>query len=125
MKTSRTRLPIKNHELPQTRGKERVDLQQKYFQPKEITALHAVALATEHTKTADLILLGANIGARIEEICQLKVEHLIKPDGIESFDIVDLKTAAGIRAMPLHPSLIRTVEHLRRWHPCSLPRLWR
>lgn len=105
--------PFENHELPQTRGKERADRQRKDFQPKEITELHAAALATDHTTLADLILLGAYTGARIEELCQLRVEHLIKPDGIESFDIVDSKTAAGIRVVPVHPALIRTVERLK------------
>ncbi|MFA7945133.1 tyrosine-type recombinase/integrase [Pseudomonas brenneri] len=105
--------PFDNHELPQPRGKERADRQRKDFQPKEITELHAAALATDHTTLADLILLGAYTGARIEELCQLRVEHLIKPDGIESFDIVDSKTVAGIRVVPVHPALTRIVERLK------------
>jgi len=105
--------PFENHELPQPRGKERADRQRKDFQPKEITELHAAALAADHTTLADLILLGAYTGARIEELCQLRVEHLIKPDGIESFDIVDSKTAAGIRVVPVHPALTCIVERLK------------
>nr|WP_319527499.1 tyrosine-type recombinase/integrase [Pseudomonas laurentiana] len=105
--------PFENHELPQTRGKERADRQRKDFQPKEIAELYAAALSTDHTTLADLILLGAYTGARIEELCQLRVEHVIKPDGIESFDIVDSKTAAGIRVVPIHPALTRTVERLK------------
>lgn len=105
--------PFENHELPQTRGKERADRQRKDFQPKEISELHAAALAAEHTTLADLILLGAYTGARIEELCKLRVEHLIKPDGIDSFDIVDSKTAAGIRVVPVHPALSSIVERLK------------
>ncbi|NMY34163.1 tyrosine-type recombinase/integrase [Pseudomonas sp. WS 5412] len=105
--------PFENHELPQTRGKERADRQRKAFQPKEIAELHAAALAADHTTLADLILLGAFTGARIEELCQLRVEHLIKPDGIDSFDIVDSKTAAGIRVVPVHPALSGIVERLK------------
>ncbi|MFY0730153.1 tyrosine-type recombinase/integrase [Pseudomonas sp. NFX15] len=105
--------PFDNHELPQTRGKERADRQRKDFQPKEIAELHAAALAADHTTLADLILLGAYTGARIEELCQLRVEHVIKPDGIESFDIVDSKTAAGIRVVPVHPDLSSIVERLK------------
>lgn len=105
--------PFENHELPQTRGKERADRQRKDFQPKEIAELHAAALAAEHTTLADLILLGAYTGARIEELCQLRAEHVIKPDGIESFDIVDSKTAAGIRVVPVHPALTVIVERLK------------
>lgn len=106
--------PFENHELPQTRGKERAERQRKDFQPKEIAELHAAALAADNTTLADLILLGAYTGARIEELCQLRVEHLIKPDGIDSFDIVDSKTTAGIRVVPVHPALTHTVEHLKR-----------
>lgn len=106
--------PFENHELPQTRGKERVDSQRKDFQPKEITELHTAALAADHNTLADLILLGAFTGARIEELCQLRVEHVIKPDGIESFDIVDSKTAAGIRVVPVHPALTRIVKRLKK-----------
>lgn len=105
--------PFENHELPQTRGKERADRQRKDFQLKEIAELHAAALAADHTTLADLILLGAFTGARIEELCQLRVEHLIKPDGIDSFDIVDSKTAAGIRVVPVHPALSGIVERLK------------
>lgn len=105
--------PFEAHELPQTRGKERADRQRKDFQPKEIAELHAAALAADHTTLADLILLGAYTGARIEELCQLRVEHLIEPDGIASFDIVDSKTAAGIRVVPVHPALTRIVERLK------------
>ncbi|MDD1975215.1 tyrosine-type recombinase/integrase [Pseudomonas tussilaginis] len=105
--------PFENHELPQTRGKERADRQRKDFQPKEIAELHAAALATDHTTLADLILLGAYTGARIEELCQLRVEHVIKPEGTESFDIVDSKTAAGIRVVPVHPALTQIVERLK------------
>ncbi|MCF5666184.1 tyrosine-type recombinase/integrase [Pseudomonas marginalis] len=106
--------PFENHELPQTRGKERADRQRKDFQPKEIAELHDAALAADHTTLADLILLGAYTGARIEELCQLRAEHVIKPDGIESFDIVDSKTAAGIRVVPVHPALSSIVERLKK-----------
>ncbi|MFR0714182.1 tyrosine-type recombinase/integrase [Enterobacterales bacterium BD_CKDN230030183-1A_HGKHYDSX7] len=105
--------PFENHELPQTRGKERADRQRKDFQPSEIAALHDAALNTGLTSLADLILLGAYTGARIEELCQLRTEHLITPDGIDCFDIVDSKTAAGIRVVPIHPALRAVVERLR------------
>jgi integrase len=105
--------PFENHELPQARGKERVDRQRKDFQPKEIAELHAAAIAADHTTLANLILLGAYTGARIEELCQLRVEHLIEPDGVCSFDIVDSKTAAGIRVVPVHPALATIIERLK------------
>ena len=104
--------PFENHELPQVRGKARADGQRKDFKLEEIAQLHKAAIAEGHTVLADLMLLGSYTGARIEELCQLKVEHIIKPDGIKSFDIVDSKTTAGIRVVPIHPALSALVDHL-------------
>ncbi len=106
--------PFESHELPQARGKERIDRQRKDFQPKEIAELHAAALAADQTTLGDLILLGAYTGARIEELCRLRVEHLIEPDGVYSFDIIDSKTAAGIRVVPVHPALTAIIDRLKR-----------
>lgn len=104
--------PFENHELPQARGKARADAQRKDFALADISMLQGAALADGHTALSDLILLGAYTGARIEELCQLKVEHVIKPDGVLSLDIVDSKTAAGIRQVPVHPALFPVVERL-------------
>jgi integrase len=59
-----------------------------------------------------LILLGSYTGARIEELCQLRTENLIKVEGVRSFDITDSKTAAGIRVVPVHPALSDLVTRL-------------
>ncbi|WP_149087296.1 tyrosine-type recombinase/integrase [Pseudomonas prosekii] len=104
--------PFENHELPQVRGKAKADGQRKDFKLDDISKLHNVALAEGHNVLADLILLGTYTGARIEELCQLKAEHVIKPDGVQSFDIVDSKTAAGIRVVPVHPALSSLVDRL-------------
>lgn len=104
--------PFQNHELPQVKGKARIDAQRKDFSLAEISMLHSAALAEGPTALSDLILLAAYTGARIEELCQLKVEHIIKPDGIPSIDIVDSKTAAGIRQVPVHPALLPIVDRL-------------
>jgi integrase len=104
--------PFENHDLPQVRGRARVDAQRKDFKLEEISKLHGAALTEGHSTLADLILLGTYTGARIEELCQLKAEHVIEPDGIKSFDIVDSKTAAGIRVVPVHPALSTLVDRL-------------
>ena len=104
--------PFENHDLPQVRGKAKTDAQRKDFNLEDICKLHAAASIGGHASLADLILLGTYTGARIEELCQLKVEHVIEPDGIKSFDIVDSKTAAGIRSVPIHPALATLVDRL-------------
>ena len=104
--------PFENHDLPQVRGKAKTDAQRKDFNLEDICKLHAAASIGGHATLADLILLGTYTGARIEELCQLKVEHVIEPDGIKSFDIVDSKTAAGIRSVPIHPALSTLVDRL-------------
>ncbi len=104
--------PFENHDLPQVRGKAKNDAQRKDFNLEDISKLHAAASAEGHATLADLILLGTYTGARIEELCQLKAEHVIEPDGIKSFDIVDSKTAAGIRVVPIHPALSALVDRL-------------
>jgi len=104
--------PFENHDLPQVRGKAKTDTQRKDFNLEDISKLHAAALTEGHAILADLILLGTYTGARIEELCQLKAEHVIEPDGIKSFDIVDSKTAAGIRVVPIHPALSALVDRM-------------
>ncbi|WP_407730343.1 tyrosine-type recombinase/integrase [Pseudomonas helleri] len=104
--------PFENHDLPQVRGKAKTDAQRKDFNLEDIAKLHAAASIGGHATLADLILLGTYTGARIEELCQLKAEHVIEPDGIKSFDIVDSKTAAGIRSVPIHPALATLVDRL-------------
>ncbi|MHC8325435.1 tyrosine-type recombinase/integrase [Pseudomonas sp. LB1P83] len=104
--------PFENHDLPQVRGRARVDAQRKDFNLEDISKLHGAALTEGHSTLADLILLGTYTGARIEELCQLKAEHVIEPDGVKSFDIVDSKTAAGIRVVPIHPALSALVDRL-------------
>lgn len=53
------------------------------------------------TQLADLIMLGAYTGARIEELCSLKTSDVTK----HSFRIIDSKTEAGIREVPIHSAL--------------------
>ena len=58
---------------------------------------------------ADLIMLGAYTGARIEELCSLKVKDVAEA----SFKIVDAKTDAGIREVPTHSRIRGLVQRLK------------
>ncbi len=65
---------------------------------------------TPDPELAALIMLGAYTGARIEELCSLKVEQVSK----DSFRIGDSKTAAGIREVPIHSKIASMVEELKK-----------
>ena len=104
--------PFERHDLPQRKGKVKLDAQRIDFELSELSTLHAAAHAKKLHSLADLILLGAYSGARIEELCQLRTENIIDEDGVKSFDIVDSKTAAGIRVVPVHPALAALVKRL-------------
>ncbi len=76
------------------------------YTPEEAAQLLDAAKAG--TQLADAIRMAMYTGARREELCSLKVEH-VKED---RFDIVDAKTEAGIRTVPIHPQLSETIERL-------------
>jgi integrase len=56
----------------------------------------------------DLVLLAMYTGARREELCALKLSDVRE----DQFDIVDSKTEAGIRTVPIHSALKQTVARL-------------
>lgn len=75
----------------------------KAFTDDQVVVLHAEALIKRDQLLADLIFLGAYTGARIEEICSLKCLNVSLT--ATTFDIVDAKTEAGVRVVPLHSSI--------------------
>ena len=79
------------------------------FSPKEIVSLYKIAL-DENQKLADLILIAMYTGARIEEICSLLCKDVDLKE--ESITIVDAKTEAGERTIPIHPYIKDRIEKL-------------
>jgi integrase len=59
---------------------------------------------------ADLIMLGAYTGCRIEELCSLKWANITA----SAFKITDAKTAAGLREVPIHSELRALVARRRK-----------
>lgn len=82
------------------------------FTRAEVMSLHAAAGAKGDKVLADLITLGAHTGARIEEICNLKVAHVDLESRV--LRIVASKTQAGIRAIPLHAAIVPLVTRLAK-----------
>jgi integrase len=68
--------------------------------------------ARKHPWRYWLPLLGRATGARLEELCQLRVDDFIEQQGIQCIRIDDsregqnLKNASSRRMLPLHPALI-------------------
>lgn len=68
--------------------------------------------ARKHPWRYWLPLLGRATGARLEELCQLRVDDFIEQQGIQCIRIDDsregqnLKNASSRRILPLHPSLL-------------------
>ena len=104
--------PFKEQELPKVRGKAKADAARKAFTPEQIEGLYKAALGQGNQTLRDLIELGSYTGCRIEELAQLRVETVVKVEGVLSFKIEDSKTAAGIREIPVHPAIQATVDRL-------------
>ncbi|MBF8640113.1 tyrosine-type recombinase/integrase [Pseudomonas zeshuii] len=100
--------PFLDHDLPQARGKQASEGRRRAFTKEEVERLFTASSGV----LRDLIELGAYTGARIEEICQLKADHIVKVDGFDCFKIEDSKTVAGIRDIPVHPSLAPLIDRL-------------
>ncbi len=69
--------------------------------------LHRAAEAKDQV-LADLIKLAMYTGARREELCSLRIEHVAD----DHFDIVASKTTAGVRTVPIHHELVQTMARL-------------
>jgi len=96
--------PFTKLSLPDT-GKVTAE-RREAFSPADVVRLHAAAASDK--PLADLIELAMWTGARIEELCSLKVEKV----GEGYFDIEDAKTEAGLRRVPIHPQLAPTMARL-------------
>ena len=79
------------------------------FEPSDIVKLYNSAFHKGDKELADLIMLGAYTGARIEELCSLKLDDI----NSNSIKIVDSKTQAGIRTIPIHSALADLVIKLK------------
>ena len=77
-----------------------------HYTPDE--AVRLLNAAEGDAQLADVILMAMYTGARREELCSLKIEH-VRGD---RFEIVDAKTAAGIRTIPIHRQLSKTIMRL-------------
>lgn len=104
--------PFTGHELPQGGGSDIAGQDREIYTREDTLKLHRAALANKDKPLADLIELGWYTGARIEELCQLGKDNVITVDGIRCFDFPRSKNKASKRVLPIHPSLLPTVDRL-------------
>jgi integrase len=82
------------------------------FLPAELESIYDVAVEKEDDDLVHLIKIGAYSGARIEELCSLKIEHLNFEQ--KTMTIVDAKTDAGNRIVPIHTRIFSLVKKLSK-----------
>ena len=90
---------------PKKKTKAMIEAQRKAFR---VTDYHKLLASCADDTLKDLITLAAYTGCRIEELCILKLEN-VSDDKVE---IVDAKSEAGWRTIPIHPHIAQTIARL-------------
>jgi integrase len=78
------------------------------FEPSEVVKLLDAAIERGDDQLADLIRLAMWTGCRIEELCSLKVKQV----NDDYLSVVNAKTDAGLRDVPIHRELAQTMARL-------------
>ena len=102
--------PFQGHKLPRDVSKTKPI--RRAFGNDECLALMAKVASSNDTALADLIALGLYTGARIEELCRLRVGDIIVEDNHRALRIDKSKTQAGTRTVPLHSAITDLVDRL-------------
>ena len=79
------------------------------FTTADVVALLSAAEERKDGTLADLIRLGMWTGCRIEELCSLTAGQV----HVDHFEVVDAKTPAGRRKVPIHSKLAPTLSKLK------------
>ena len=82
----------------------------KPFAKNDVEILYAAATNKGDSDLADLIEVAAYTGSRIEELCSLQIDFINLNE--LTFSIVDAKTNAGNRIVPIHSKLQTTINRL-------------
>lgn len=80
------------------------------FDREELEEIHKSALTKGDTELATLIVIAAYTGSRIEEICSLKKSFVDLSN--KTITIVDAKTPAGNRIVPIHIKILKIISNL-------------
>ncbi|QTH72029.1 tyrosine-type recombinase/integrase [Pseudoalteromonas xiamenensis] len=105
--------PFKDQKFMQPKKASKTD-QRQAFEPADVIRLIDAAKRKKRPdqNLVDAILIAAYTGMRREEIAQLRVENIKEAEGVKYFEIVEAKTQAGVRNVPIHPKLASLVKRL-------------
>ncbi|MBT3141369.1 tyrosine-type recombinase/integrase [Ruegeria litorea] len=92
-----------------TKSKSANETKRRPFADRDLLQVLQGAVSNEDTQLKNLIMLAIWTGCRIEEMCALNLNETL-PD---RFVIVDAKSSAGNRDVPIHSRLLPVVERLR------------
>lgn len=81
------------------------------FEEDDVVLLYKEAISKKDQPLADLIMIAAYTGARIEEICSLECKDVYLDRGY--LNITEAKTTAGIRTVPIHSKLKSNLNNLK------------
>lgn len=104
--------PFDGHELP--RVGDATGVKREEYTRKQIEDLCRAARSKSDGVLANLIIVASYTGARLEEVGRIRPEDTIFSESGEpmGFRILEAKTAAGIREVPLHPALVPLFKEL-------------
>jgi integrase len=80
------------------------------FSKKDVETLYDAAAKRGDVELVDLIAIAAYTGARIEELCSLQKDFIDLDE--KTFTIIDAKTEAGNRVVPIHREIFKDVKRL-------------
>lgn len=104
--------PFENLDFKQWRKSSKGASKRLAYKQDEVIELLQAAQDKADPRLIELIQLAMYTGARIEELCSLKIIDVINVDGVQCFNISDSKTEAGIREVPIHPAISKLVSRL-------------
>jgi integrase len=82
------------------------------FSNEEVEKIYQESIKKKDWELGQLIILASFTGARIEEICSLKQSNINLDN--RSISIVDAKTEAGERVIPIHNTLVPIIQEMMR-----------
>jgi integrase len=101
--------PFQGHRILQSERVGKRSEKRQPWKPEDALKLHQAAIAKQDQPLADLIELGAHTGARIEELCSLRIEDVTDR---KSLMINEGKTDAAVREVPIHRDIAKLVSRL-------------
>jgi integrase len=105
--------PFEGHKYTRRKKASKQDIRQAF----EVADILRLIDAAERKGRKDsnlvaAIKIAAYTGMRREEIARLRVENVRESEAIRYFDIIDAKSKAGLREVPIHSELLALVDKL-------------